>query len=66
MKIKSYQVFGLELLVNFVFYYWENLQYLFCLGAGRLGRQLAHTLLEFGDVNPSELGISTRQPEILS
>lgn len=35
-------------------------------GAGRMGRQLAHSLLEFGDVEPSELRISTRQPEILS
>jgi hypothetical protein len=36
------------------------------IGAGRLGRQLAQALIGYGDVEPQELFISTRQPDILS
>ncbi len=35
------------------------------IGGGRLSRQLTTTLLEYGGVKPSELHISTRQPETL-
>ena len=36
------------------------------IGCGKLGRQLAVSLLEFSKVQPNELQISTRQPENLS
>lgn len=36
------------------------------IGCGRLGKQLANTLLKFSDVHPEELFLSTRQPETLS
>lgn len=36
------------------------------IGCGKLGRQLAVSLLEFSKVQPNELQISTRQPETLS
>jgi ribosomal protein S9 len=36
------------------------------IGGGRLGMQLSRALLEFASVQPSELRISTRQPELLS
>ncbi|KAL8613758.1 hypothetical protein ACOMHN_029615 [Nucella lapillus] len=35
------------------------------LGCGRLGSQIAHCLLTYGKLNPSELHISTRRPETL-
>ncbi|CAH3161459.1 unnamed protein product [Porites evermanni] len=36
------------------------------IGCGRLGKQLANTLLTFSDVHPEELFLSTRRPETLS
>lgn len=36
------------------------------IGCGRLGKQLANTLLKFSDVHPEELFLSTRRPETLS
>ncbi|XP_068721105.1 NADP-dependent oxidoreductase domain-containing protein 1-like isoform X2 [Montipora capricornis] len=36
------------------------------IGCGRLGKQLANTLLKFSDVYPEELFLSTRRPETLS
>ena len=36
------------------------------IGGGKLGRQLAESLLEFSKVFPNELQISTRQPDTLS
>jgi len=36
------------------------------IGCGRLGKQLASTLLKFSDVHPEELFLSTRRPETLS
>ncbi|KAK3597347.1 hypothetical protein CHS0354_034590 [Potamilus streckersoni] len=35
------------------------------LGCGRLGSQLAHCFLTFGNINPKDIIISTRRPEIL-
>lgn len=35
------------------------------IGCGRLGSHLAHCLLSFAEVNPTELKISTRRPETL-
>jgi pyrroline-5-carboxylate reductase len=35
------------------------------IGGGKLGRQLAESLLEFSKVYPEELQISTRQPDTL-
>ncbi|XP_060068461.1 NADP-dependent oxidoreductase domain-containing protein 1-like [Ylistrum balloti] len=35
------------------------------IGCGRLGSQLAHCLLTYGDMNPKDLKISTRRPETL-
>jgi hypothetical protein len=35
------------------------------IGAGRLGKHLARCLLEFADVSPAELHLSTRQPDAL-
>ncbi|KAK2551770.1 NADP-dependent oxidoreductase domain-containing protein 1 [Acropora cervicornis] len=36
------------------------------IGCGRLGKQLANTLLKFSDVQPEELFLSSRRPETLS
>lgn len=36
------------------------------IGCGKLGRQLARCFLEYAEVYPNELHISTRQPELLS
>ncbi|PFX18577.1 NADP-dependent oxidoreductase domain-containing protein 1-like isoform X2 [Stylophora pistillata] len=36
------------------------------IGCGRLGKQLANTILKFSDVHPEELFLSTRRPETLS
>ncbi|KAK3701858.1 hypothetical protein QZH41_019585 [Actinostola sp. cb2023] len=36
------------------------------IGCGRVGKQLANTLLKYSDVQPEELLISTRRPETLS
>ena len=36
------------------------------IGCGKLGRQLAVSLLQFSKVQSNELQISTRQPETLS
>jgi hypothetical protein len=35
-------------------------------GCGKLGRQLATCLLDFAEVYPNELQLSTRQPDTLS
>ena len=35
-------------------------------GCGKLGRQLASSLLDFAEVYPNELQLSTRQPDTLS
>ena len=35
------------------------------IGCGRLGSQLAHCLLTFGEIPPQDLRISTRRPETL-
>ena len=36
------------------------------IGCGRLGSHLANCILTYGEINPSELKISTRRPETLS
>ncbi|KAI0222767.1 NADP-dependent oxidoreductase domain-containing protein 1 [Lamellibrachia satsuma] len=36
------------------------------IGCGRMGSHLMHSLLTFGEVNPSEVIVSTRRPEMLT
>ncbi|XP_052273252.1 NADP-dependent oxidoreductase domain-containing protein 1-like isoform X2 [Dreissena polymorpha] len=35
------------------------------LGCGRLGSQLAHSLITFGNIDPEDIKVSTRRPETL-
>ena len=35
------------------------------LGCGRLGSQLAHSFITYGNINPKDIKISTRRPETL-
>ena len=35
------------------------------IGCGRLGSQIAHCLLTYGQIHPTKLQISTRRPETL-
>jgi len=35
------------------------------LGCGRLGSQLTHCLITFGNIDPEDIKISTRRPETL-
>ena len=35
------------------------------LGCGRVGSQLAHCFITYGNINPKDLKISTRRPETL-